>query len=77
MIALVWAVWFWKDVLVHLAVGVVYLAVGVGIAVLIPSVLFLPLYVWFLVREKSFVWAFSETWSALKKIFVSILEHVF
>jgi len=67
--ALIWAIWDWQETLL-------YLAVGIGIAVLIPSTFFLPLYVWFLFREKSFAGALSQTWRKWKEIFVSILNHV-
>ncbi len=65
--AIACVIWDWKVVLGTLVLGIVA-------AVVIPSVLFTPIFLWYLIDERSLQTAWSRSCTRWKNIFETIID---
>ena len=64
-----WVVWDWENTVESLITASV-------LAILVPTALALPLFLWFLMRERSHRGAWTRTWSACRRIGGWILSEL-
>lgn len=61
----VWAIWDWKNTIEHIAVALI-------ISISFATALWLPVFLFFIVRER----AFSTAWTKAKAFWVDLFDNI-